>query len=412
MEQWLFVVAILATSAVAGAIGAILGLGGGIVLVPILTMFYGVHLRDAMGASIISVIATSSGAAAAYLRTGLSNIRIGLFLAMATVSGAIVGAGLVGLVPESVLELILGLALAYSTLVTLRQLNVEIPAEPRVDPLAMSFELEGAYYDAGLDRDVKYRAARVRTGFGAMFGTGLLSGLLGIGSGVQGAGDGLLHAAPDEGVHRDEQLHDRNHGGGQRRHLLPSRRPPSPHRLAGRPGCAHRRLPRHSARDAAAQCDAPQALPPRDLLSRRLDDPSRVRGALAVMRVEMIVSRVLFWGGLVSIVLMLLGLVGYAVRTTRDGDVLNFQRLVENREHARSTEVFVSLAAIGKGLRQRPIDPVAVSALGVVLLLLTPVLGVVVALVGFWTAGDRRYTAIAGIILVELVVSFLLGSAG
>ena len=95
------------------------------------------------------------------------------------------------------------------------------------------------------------------------------------------------------------------------------------------------------------------------------------------MRVEMIVSRVLFWGGLVSIVLMLLGLVGYAVRTTRDGDVLNFQRLVENREHARSTEVFVSLAAIGKGLRQRPIDPVAVSALGVVLLLLTPVLGVV-----------------------------------
>src|SRR5438046_10517395 len=82
--------------------------------------FYGVHLRDAMGASIISVIATSSGAAAAYLRTGLSNIRIGLFLAMATVSGAIVGAGLVGLVPESVLELILGLAPAYSAPVTLR----------------------------------------------------------------------------------------------------------------------------------------------------------------------------------------------------------------------------------------------------------------------------------------------------
>jgi len=183
VEQWLFLAAILATSMGAGAIGGILGLGGGIVLVPILTMFYGVNLRDAVGASIISVIATSSGAAA-YLRSGLSNIRIGLFLAMATVSGAIVGAGLVGLVPEAVLELILGLALAYSTLATLRQLNVEIPAEPRVDPLAMSFELEGAYYDAGLDRDVKYRAARVRTGFGAMFGAGLLSGLLGIGSGA------------------------------------------------------------------------------------------------------------------------------------------------------------------------------------------------------------------------------------
>src|SRR5215470_4369571 len=167
----------------AGAIGAILGLGGGIVLVPILSMFYGVNLRDAMGASIISVIATSSGAAAAYLRSGLSNIRIGLFLAMATVTGAIVGAGLVGLVPEAVLELILGLALAYSTLVTLRQLNVEIP-EPGHDRLAMSFELEGAYYDATLDREVKYRAARVRRGLGAMFGAGLLSGLLGIGSGA------------------------------------------------------------------------------------------------------------------------------------------------------------------------------------------------------------------------------------
>jgi len=88
VEPWLFLAAILATSIVAGAIGAILGLGGGIVLVPILTMFYGINLRDAMGASIISVIATSSGAAAAYLRTGLSNMRIGLFLAMATVSEA------------------------------------------------------------------------------------------------------------------------------------------------------------------------------------------------------------------------------------------------------------------------------------------------------------------------------------
>ena len=130
------------------------------------------------------------------------------------------------------------------------------------------------------------------------------------------------------------------------------------------------------------------------------------------MRVEIIVSRVLFWGGLVSIVLMVLGVVGYAVRTTRDGDVLNFQRLVENREHARSTEVFVSLDAIARGLRQRPTDPVAVGALGVVLLLLTPALGVMVAIAGFWAAGERRYTVIAGIVLVELLVSFLLGGVG
>src|SRR5262249_41292500 len=138
----------------------------------------------AMGASIISVIATSSGAAAAYLRSGLSNIRIGLFLAMATVSGAITGAALVGLVSERVLELILGLALAYSTVVTFRQLRVEIPETHGDHPLAMSFELQGTYYDVGLARDVTYRAARIRRGLAAMFGAGLLSGLLGIGSGA------------------------------------------------------------------------------------------------------------------------------------------------------------------------------------------------------------------------------------
>jgi uncharacterized protein len=180
----LFVTAILGTSTVAGVSGAILGLGGGILLVPVLTMFFGVDLRDAMGASIVSVVATSSGAAAAYLRSGLSNIRIGLFLAMATVSGAILGAALVGVVPERALELILGGALAYSALVTLRQLNLDVPDDPPYDALAVRFGLEGAYYDATLDREVKYRATRVRRGTIAMFGAGVLSGLLGIGSGA------------------------------------------------------------------------------------------------------------------------------------------------------------------------------------------------------------------------------------
>lgn len=184
MSPLLFVTVLLLTSTVAGAAGAILGLGGGILLVPILTMFYGVDLRDAMGASIVSVVATSSGAAAAYLRVGLSNIRIGLFLAMATVSGALVGAGLVGVVPERVLELILGAALAYSTFVTLRQLDLDVPTDLPYDALASRFGLDGVYYDAVLDREVKYRATRVGRGVTAMFGAGLLSGLLGIGSGA------------------------------------------------------------------------------------------------------------------------------------------------------------------------------------------------------------------------------------
>jgi uncharacterized membrane protein YfcA len=184
MSPPLFLAALFATSVTAGAAGAILGLGGGILLIPVLTLFFGVDLRVAMGASIVSVIATSSGAAAAYLRSRLSNVRIGLFLSLATVSGALVGAGLAGVVPIRWLQLLLGLALAYSALTTLRQLHVELPEPTDADPLAMRFGLEGTYYDASLDREVTYRATRVRSGFGAMFGAGVLSGLLGIGSGA------------------------------------------------------------------------------------------------------------------------------------------------------------------------------------------------------------------------------------
>jgi uncharacterized membrane protein YfcA len=179
-----FVVALFVTSLGAGAAGAVLGLGGGILLIPILTLFFGVDLHYAMGASIVSVIATSSGAAAAYLRASLSNTRIGLFLTLATVSGALLGATLAGVVPVRALQLLLGGALAYSTVVTLRQVHVEVPEPADAHPLALRFGLEGAYYDAALDREVKYRAARVRLGFAAMFGAGMLSGLLGIGSGA------------------------------------------------------------------------------------------------------------------------------------------------------------------------------------------------------------------------------------
>jgi uncharacterized membrane protein YfcA len=184
MSLTVFSVAVLFTSIGAGAVGAILGLGGGILLIPILTVFYGVDLHYAMGASIISVIATSSGAAASYLRTGLSNLRIGLFLVMATISGALVGALLAGVVPVRALELILGLALSYSAYTTVKQLRDELPESPPDDPLALRFDLEGTYRDLRLEREVVYRAQRVVQGFFAMFGAGLLSGMLGIGSGA------------------------------------------------------------------------------------------------------------------------------------------------------------------------------------------------------------------------------------
>jgi uncharacterized membrane protein YfcA len=179
-----FLLALFVTALIAGLMGAVLGLGGGILLVPVLTIFYGVNLRFAMGASIISVIATSSGAAAGYLTTGLSNVRIGLFLVVATTTGALTGAALSGVLPSRALELILGLALGYSAYATFRQLNVEVPVDVPTDAVARWFQLEGTYFDATLGRTVSYRAAHVAVGMATMYGAGVLSGLLGIGSGA------------------------------------------------------------------------------------------------------------------------------------------------------------------------------------------------------------------------------------
>ncbi len=175
---------LFATSVAAGGAGAILGLGGGILLVPVLTMFFGVSMKYAMGASIVSVIATSSGAAASYVRSGLSNLRVGLFLVLATTTGAIMGAHIAGIVPVRWLELFLGLALAYSAFATFRQIRVELPGPVPYDRWAARLGLEGTYYDARLQSEVKYRATRVGLGFLAMYGAGMLSGLLGIGSGA------------------------------------------------------------------------------------------------------------------------------------------------------------------------------------------------------------------------------------
>jgi uncharacterized membrane protein YfcA len=180
----LYLFALFATSVGTGALGAMLGLGGGTLLVPILTIFFGVNLHYAMGASLVSVIATSSGAAAGFLWLGLSNLRVGLFLAVPTIVGALVGATLVGVVPAHVLELIFGVAIGIAGLLTLRQPRLEAPPVPEADAVAVSFALEGVYYDHALGRDVPYRATSVKRGIGAMFGAGLLSGLLGIGAGA------------------------------------------------------------------------------------------------------------------------------------------------------------------------------------------------------------------------------------
>lgn len=184
MDPTTFLIAVFLTSLAAGGAGAVLGLGGGILLVPILNLFFGVEMHYAMGASIVSVIATSSGAAAAYLGSGLVNLRLGLFLATATTAGAITGAYLTDAVPIRALQVILGLALVYSSLAMFRRIKVELPGDLPPNRLAARLDLGGAYYDAALNQNVTYRPTHVGRGYVVMYGSGILSGLLGIGSGA------------------------------------------------------------------------------------------------------------------------------------------------------------------------------------------------------------------------------------
>ena len=168
----------------AGALGALLGLGGGVILVPVLTLMAGLDIHYAIGASIVSVIATSSGAAATYVRDKITNLRLGMFLEMATTTGAVTGALVAGLLPGRVLSVIFGLILIHAAWSMYRSRQEDVPVGVVGSPLATRLRLHGAYFDPSLKRRVAYQLTGVPQGFGMMWLAGLISGLLGIGSGV------------------------------------------------------------------------------------------------------------------------------------------------------------------------------------------------------------------------------------
>jgi uncharacterized membrane protein YfcA len=176
-----FTALVFAGSLVAGLLGSLTGLGGGVVLVPLLTLFFKVDIRYAIGASLVSVIATSSGAAAAYVREGFSNIRIGMFLEIATTLGALAGAFLVVWVPTKGIAILFGLVLLVSAFLSRRPRSAAQRNSPP-DPLATRLRLNGSFPD--LEGTRNYNVQHVPAGFGIMFGAGALSGLLGIGSGA------------------------------------------------------------------------------------------------------------------------------------------------------------------------------------------------------------------------------------
>jgi len=167
---------------IAGLLGALTGLGGGVVIVPVLALLFGVDIRYAIGASLVSVIATSSGSASAYVKEGYSNIRIGMLLEIATTIGALFGAFLATHITTQAIAVIFGLTLVYSGYQSLFETPHRASAEAVDDPLAARLKLHGSY--PGPQGRVPYHVQNVPGGFGVMFGAGALSGLLGIGSGA------------------------------------------------------------------------------------------------------------------------------------------------------------------------------------------------------------------------------------
>jgi len=181
MTILIFTTLVCLGSLLAGLLGSLTGLGGGVVLVPLLTLFFHVDIRYAIGASLVSVIATSSGAAAAYVKEGFSNIRIGMFLEIATTVGALVGAFIATRVPTRAIAIIFGVVLLYSAFLS-RRPHPKSEWHNPPDPLATRLRLNGSFpTPEGLRH---YNPVRVPAGFSLMFGAGTLSGLLGIGSGA------------------------------------------------------------------------------------------------------------------------------------------------------------------------------------------------------------------------------------
>ena len=178
---------LFAGSLFAGFLGSLTGLGGGVIIVPLLTLGFGVDIHYAIGTSLISVIATSSGAASAFVKEGLLNIRIGMFLEIATTLGAVAGAAIAYFAPTHVIAVIFGLVLLYSAAASFKKRNDDSVSIEQNNikhgKFAQILKAKGTFTDTA-GQSVNYRLQHVGGGFLVMWIAGILSGLLGIGSGA------------------------------------------------------------------------------------------------------------------------------------------------------------------------------------------------------------------------------------
>jgi uncharacterized membrane protein YfcA len=184
MEHLASQIGLLLISCLAGLLGAILGLGGGIFIVPVLTLFFGIDIRYAIGASIVTVIATSSGAAAAYIKERFTNVRLAILLEVATTIGALAGVACSSHVNKRFLFVFFGLMLFYSAFAMLMGRDQYDGVKQVEGSLSSRLRLNSSYCDPVLKREIQYSVSNVGLGLGLMWGAGLVSGLLGIGSGI------------------------------------------------------------------------------------------------------------------------------------------------------------------------------------------------------------------------------------
>jgi uncharacterized membrane protein YfcA len=179
-----FTLITFAISLVAGLLGSLLGLGGGLIVIPALTLLLHIDIRYAIGASVVCVIATSSGAAAAYVRGRMTNLRVAMLLEIATVSGALTGAFIAGKINPRWLFVLFGLIMGYSSIAMLRKRQEHLVDQVQPDSLATRLHLHGSFFDESLGKEVRYEVAQPTVGLALMYVAGVVSGLLGIGSGA------------------------------------------------------------------------------------------------------------------------------------------------------------------------------------------------------------------------------------
>ena len=172
------------TAIAAGIVGAIVGIGGGLLVTPVLTLIFGVDIRLAIGASVVSIIATSSGGAAAYVRDRVTNIRVGMFLEITTTVGAITGAAISAYINSQTLFALFGVILLLSVIPSFRKRKEELPKGVENDGWSRKLRLSTSYPDMRLKKEVPYNVTHTPAGLSIMYAAGVISGLLGIGSGA------------------------------------------------------------------------------------------------------------------------------------------------------------------------------------------------------------------------------------